>query len=193
LLDLEELIRTARRRLPTSHHALLEQIGVQDAVIDDWPAGVQGLYETLQESPPAITQLADAVAVWLPQRRVVAYNGPLLMHAIGDVELTPATRQATIDNIAWHEYGHALSVTRASQEMRRDGPRLVELLPAGLRRAIDFPGGYRPREVFDEVIANVYALMIGRAIHLDDYGVPSFLNADVYDAFQAVVPWPPDP
>jgi hypothetical protein len=61
-----------------------------------------------------------------------------------------------------------------------------------LRQAIDFPGGYRPREVFDEVIANVYALMIGRAIQLKDYGVPSFLHHDVYDAFQAVVPWPPD-
>jgi hypothetical protein len=190
--DLEALIRDARRRLPASHRALLEQIGVQDAVIDGWPAGVQGLYQTLRERPPTAEQLADAVAVWLPQRKVVAYNGPLLTHAIGQVDLSPSTRQASIDNIAWHEYGHALSVARASREMKRDGPRLVELLPAGLRHAIDFPGTYGPRQVFDEVIANVYALMIGRAIQLNDYGVPSFLHPDVYDAFQAVVPWPPD-
>ena len=63
--------------------------------------------------------------------------------------------------------------------------------PPGLRRAIDFPGGYRRREVFDEVIANVYALMISRAVHFDDYAVPSFLHSDLYDAFAAVVPWPP--
>jgi hypothetical protein len=84
------------------------------------------------------------------------------------------------------------SVTRASPTTKRQGPRLVELLPPGLRRAIDYPGSYRPREVFDEVIANVYALMIRRAVDHNDYGVPRFLHADVYDAFQAVVPWPPD-
>lgn len=191
-MRLEELIRSARRRMPASHRALLEQIGVQDAVIDDWPSGVQELYETLGETPPPIRQLADAVAVWLSGRRVVAYNGPLLTHALGDPELTPSTRQATVDNIAWHEYGHALSVTRATDEMKGDGPRLVELLPVGLRQAIDFPGSYGRRQVFDEVIASVYALMLRRAVQLSDYGVPSFLHGDVYAAFEAVIPWPPD-
>lgn len=191
-LDIQALIRNARRRLPAGHRALLEQIGVQDAVVDEWPAGVRELYETLGEAAPSVSRLADAIAVWLPGRRVVAYNGPLLVHALGDTELTPSTRQAAIDNIAWHEYGHAISVTRATPDMKREGPELVDLLPLGLRRAIDFPGSYRPREVFDEVIANVYALMIGRAVQLTDYGVPDFLHRDVYDAFRAVVPWPPE-
>ena len=158
--------------------------------MDDWPDDVRALYQTVLETPPSADELADAVAVWLPQRNVVAYNGPLLTQALRD--LTQSARQATIDSIAWHEYGHALSVTRASHEMRRDGPRLVELLPAGLRQAIDFPGAYGPRQVFDEVIANVYALMISRAVHHGEYGVPSFLDPDVYDAFQAVVTWPPE-
>ena len=128
--------------------------------------------------------------MWLPTRRIVAYNAPLLQRVLADTTLS--TRQAVINNLAWHEYGHALSATRASAEMRRDGPRLVELLPTGLRAGIDFPGAYRPREVFDEVIANVYALMVGRAVQIKDYGVPGFLHRDVYDAFAAVVPWPPD-
>jgi RimJ/RimL family protein N-acetyltransferase len=45
--------------------------------------------------------------------RVVAYNGDLLNHALNvhDPDLTSVQR--AIDNIAWHEYGHALSATRA--------------------------------------------------------------------------------
>jgi hypothetical protein len=192
-LDLQRLIDRARRRLPRSHRALLEQMSLQDAVMYDWPAQVRSLYETIRETPPQASELEGAVAVWLPTLRVVAYNGALLAHALGDGDLTPSTQQAVIDNIAWHEYGHALSVTRASSGMKRDGPRLLELLPSGLRQVVDYPGTYRRREVFDEVIANVYALMIGRAVQLKDYGVPKFLHTEVFDAFQAVVPWPPDP
>lgn len=189
-VGLESLIGRARQALPGAHGALLEQIGVQDAVIDSWPAGVQGLYETVGESPPSLAAIADAVAVWLPDRRVVAYNGPLLLLALSGIN--DSTRQAVINNIAWHEYGHALSVTRATDEMRQDGVRLLGLRPDGLRAAIDYPGTYRIRQVFDEVVANVYAMMVGRAVHQDDYSVPGFLDEAVYDAFIAVVPWPPD-
>jgi hypothetical protein len=192
-VDLHALITSARGRLPASHRGILQQIGVQDAVVYDWPTGVQALYETLREIPPNTLDLSEAVAVWLPGLRVVAYNGLLLDHALGDADLTNPTRQTTVDNIAWHEYGHALSVVRASPEDRREGPRLVELLPPGLRQAIAYPGGYRDAQVFDEVIANVYALMVSRAVHHDDYVVPDFIHRDVYDAFRAVVPWPPDP
>jgi hypothetical protein len=191
-IDLDALVASARSRLPASHRALLEQIGVQETVLQDWPAGAQALYETVRETPPYAESLSGAVAVWLQDKRVVAYNGVLLSHALDDPELSDATRQIVIDDVAWHEYGHALSVTRATPEERRDGPRLLELLPPGLRLAIDYPGGYRERQVFDEVIANVYALMVSRIVHHEDYGVPSFLHADVYDTFRAVVPWPPD-
>jgi phage tail protein X len=192
MLDLETLIAHARGQLPASHRALLEQVGLQDTVVHDWPSGVRALYLTLGETPPRRSQIEGSVALWLPARRVVAYNGRLLTHALGDPELTASTRQAVVDNIAWHEYGHALSVTRASPELKRDGPRLLALLPPGLRSAIDYPGTYRRREVFDEVIAHVYALMIRRAVQFKDYGVPTFLHRDLYQAFQAVVPWPPD-
>jgi hypothetical protein len=190
-IELDRLIASARSRLPVSHRALIEQIGVQDLVVHDWPRGPQDLYETIREAPPSTEALSGAIAVWLAGPRVVAYNGPVLLRALGDSELTDATLQYAIDNIVWHEYGHALSVTRASPAERRDGPRLVDLLPEGLRRAIDYPGGYRDRQVFDEVIANVYALMVSRVVHHGDYRVPSFIHGDVYDAFQAVVPWPP--
>lgn len=189
-VNLKLLIRRARQLVPASHRALLEQIGVQDAVIDDWPAGVQALYETLGEAPPAREAIADALAAWLPDRRVVAYNGVVLPRATAGVD--DSTRQAVINNIAWHEYGHALSVARASPEMRQDGVRLLGLLPEGLKTTIDYPGSYRLRQVFDEVIANVYAMMVDRAVRSGDYGVPEFLHADVFGAFAVVVPWPPE-
>lgn len=132
------------------------------------------------------------LAVWLPDLHVVAYNGPLLRRALDDDELGRRSVQRAVDNIAWHEYGHVLSATRASPEAKRDGARLLGLLPVGLRGAIDYPGGYRRGEVFDEVIANVYALMIGRAVHDGDYRLPEFLHPDVRKAFLDVVPWPPD-
>jgi hypothetical protein len=46
-----------------------------------------------------------------------------------------------------------------------------------LRGSIDYPGGYRRSEVFDEVIATVYAVMVSRV---------------VFDAFKEVIPWPPN-
>jgi hypothetical protein len=190
-VQLELLIATARQRLPSGHRALLEQLGVQDVVVDDWPLGVQALYETLRERPPTTDELGGAIAAWLPQRRVVAFNARLLRHALAGDELNDASRQAAIDNIAWHEYGHALSAVLASPETKALGPSLVELLPLGLRRAIDYPGGYSRGQVFDEVIANVYALMIGRVVHLNDYRFPEFLHRDIVKAFQDVVPWPP--
>jgi phage tail protein X len=190
-LDLEALIGDARARLPASHRALLEQIGVQDTVVHGWPAGVLALYETLRSTPPAVDDLVNAVAVWLQELRVVAYNGDLLTYLLGAGNLDSASVQSVVDNIAWHEYGHALSVTRASSDVKNDGPRLLELLPPGIRGAIDYPGAYRRRQVFDEVIANIYAFMIGRAVQSGDYGVPGFLHVDVYDAFTRVVPWPP--
>lgn len=191
-LDLAQLIRSARRRLPTSHRALLEQINAQDAVIPEWPVGVQDLYRTIRRPAPPPEDLAATLAAWLSELSVVVYNGPLLGHVLGERTLTSSTRQAMIDNLAWHEYGHALSASLASREMKRDGPRLLELLPPGLRQAVDYPGGYRRGQVFDEVIANVYALLVSRAVHHKDYGLPTFLHPDVYDAFQAVVPWPPE-
>jgi hypothetical protein len=188
-VDLTELVRRARSRLPAEHRALLEQVGVQETVTERWPSGVQALYRTLGEMAPAADAVSDAVALWLPTHRVVAFNGPLLGHTLSG--LTPSASQELVDFTAWHEYGHALSVVRATPAMRSTGPRLVERLPPGLRGAIDFPGGYRRDEVFDEMIANVYALMVGRVVHGSGYGFPDFLEREVVAAFRAVIPWPP--
>lgn len=181
-------IKRARARLPVEHRNLLEQIGAQEAAVDDWPSGVQDLYVSVREVPPPDASLAGAAAVWLDGLRVVVFNAPLLHETTRG--LNDSAREEFVAYIAWHEYGHALSLTRSTREQREDGERLLALLPHGMRSSIDYPGGYKRMEVFDEVIATVYAVMISR-VRTDGYGVPRFLHQDILHAFKEVIPWPP--
>jgi hypothetical protein len=136
-IDLGGAVRVARSKLPAEHRALLEQLSARDLIVEGWPDEVLNLYRTLRERPPEVEELRAALAAWLPQLRVVAFNGPLLREFLADLDAASVRR--TIERLAWHEYGHALSVTRAPDELRRNGVRLLELLPDGLRRAIDYP------------------------------------------------------
>jgi len=186
--DVLAIVRTARAELPSSHRSLLDQLGVQETAIEMWPKDVQALYSTIGEVPPRSSDLTRAVAVWLDRLRVVAFNAPLLAEATQG--LTRAARVAAITAVAWHEYGHALSLARSTRDQRRDGVRLLGLLPEGLAQSIDYPGGYRPGAVFDEVIATVYAALI-RRVRREGYGCPDYLHDDVIQAFKEVIPWPP--
>ena len=186
------VVRRARSVLPSEHRALLDHINVQEAVVDSWPEGVQNLYLTLQQRSPVRRELDGALAVWLDDLRVVAFNGPALEQATEG--LTEDGRYLAVAALAWHEYGHALSLTRSTQEQRRRGPSLLELLPARMQESINYPDGYRSSQVFDEVIATVYAVMIPRVygnVRSGVYGCPAFLHADVFEAFKEVIPWPP--
>jgi len=183
------MVRDARGLLPSAHRALLEHIGVQETVIGGWPSSVLDLYRTLLEAPPVPSAVAGALAVWLPERRLVAFNGDLLDHLIQGLD--QSSQQATVHWVAWHEYGHAISATQASSSQKLVGPDLLDLLPPGMRSAIDYPGAYTRTQVFDEVMANIYALMIGRVVQDTDYGKPDFLHPDLFDAFTSAVHWPP--
>ena len=182
-------IRRARFQLPTAHRNLLDEIGAQETAIDDWPGGVEDLYRSIRETPPARESLAGAAAVWLDGLRMVAFNAGLFHEAT--VGLDDESREALVASVAWHEYGHALSLNRSTSHQRQGGERLLSLLPAGLRGSIDYPGGYRRSEVFDEVIATVYAVMVSR-VRTYGYGAPDYLHPDVFDAFKEVIPWPPN-
>lgn len=183
-------VRWARRQLPVSHQRLLDELRVQETAIDVWPGGVIDVYRTLRETPPRERDIARAAAVWLAARRTVAFNSGFLESAT--TGLSDEWRRTIIAGVAWHEYGHALSLVRATAEQRRSGPGLYELLPSGMREQIDYPHSYRAREVFDEVVAGVYAQMVGR-IRDHGYGFPDFLEPDITNAFQEVIPWPPTP
>ena len=161
---------------------------MQETAIEAWPAGVIDLYRTVRQTPPAERSIALAAAVWLDELRTVAFNAGLFASATG--ELSDEWRLTLVAGVAWHEYGHALSLVRSTAEHRRDGPRLFEMLPSGLKGQIAYPQSYRDREAFDEVVASVYAHMVSR-IREHGYGFPDFLDRDIIDAFQEVIPWPP--
>jgi hypothetical protein len=191
--DLQRLlkeVRAARAELPVEHRELLDQLGVQETAIDDWPNGVINLYAMLREPTPRRQELDDVAATWLDGLRTVAFNARGLTEAVRGLD--GPTCRALLSGIAWHEYGHALSFTRATREHRNRGPELLALLPEGLRETIHYPGRYRTDQVFDEVIANVYALLVGR-IHSDGYSCPSYLHPAVFSAFEEVIPWPRTP
>lgn len=122
-------IREARAQLPAEHRNLLAQIGTHEGVVEDWPTGVQDLFRSVQEVPPSDAALVNAAAVWLEGLRTVVFNGPLMQAATA--VLTDASRKQLVAYIAWHEYGHALSLTRSTHEQRKSGVRLFGLLSDG--------------------------------------------------------------
>jgi hypothetical protein len=180
-------IRDARAALPANHRHLLDQLRLQEVAVEDWPRGVINLYATLREPAPPPDALDAAAAVWLDGLRTVAFNVQLLQRAVDG--LNASTRRTVVARVAWHEYGHALSVVRATPEHRRRGIQLLALLPDAVRDAIDYPGRYRTSQVFDEIIATLYALLVGR-VRTAGYVRPEYLDPDVFAAFKEVIPWP---
>jgi hypothetical protein len=180
-------IRAARAALPSAHRALLDQLGVQETAIEGWPEGVLDLYATLREPAPTRAALDGAAAAWLNGLRTVAFNIRGLQLAVEGLDRP--TRHILLSGVAWHEYGHALSVTRATREHRESGPELLNLLPDGIRQAIDYPARYRAAQVFDEIIATVYALLVG-LVPTEGYIRPVYLHPAVFTAFEEVIPWP---
>jgi len=148
------------------------------------------MYATLREPAPSPDDLDGAAAAWLRERRTVVFNATALAQTADG--LTPAARRSLIAGVAWHEYGHALSVVLAGPEQRERGVQLLELLSPPMREAINYPGRYRKSQVFDEVMATVYALMIG-GVPINGYSRPEFLAPELHAAFREVFPWPSIP
>jgi hypothetical protein len=98
-----------------------------------------------------------AFGVWMQELRII------LLHA-GHAKLAgldEATYEAFVARTAWHEWGHALSVARCSQEDIAAGRRLLDLAPDGVREGIR-GANYRPNAYRHELVAETYALLIAR-------------------------------
>jgi hypothetical protein len=103
--------------LPAAHRALLESIGASQSQAVDQPLG-EAVDSFLRSAghrglPPAMRRKLDlALGVWLQELRIVLID-------VGHPKITSldqATYEAFIARMAWHEWGHALSVVRCSRE-----------------------------------------------------------------------------
>ena len=101
--------------------------------------------------------------------------------------LDASTFAYDLSRVAWHEWGHALSIDRAEEEDVAAGERYVELLPEGLSKLVR-QAGYRRREYTHEVVAEIYAiLMIWR--RQGETGKPPWLHSEVYELVRRVAGW----
>jgi hypothetical protein len=180
-----ELIQLAWEVLPTSHRRLLSQVGasqweiVTERLGDAAAARLTSANETVPSR--AETKASDqALGMWVPSLRLVLINEAhsALLHA------DTATREALLTWVAWHEWGHALSVTSGPPHDPSEGEKLLALAPAGIRERIR-RGHYRRREYIHELIAETYALLMRERVE-GRPGRPTWLSNEIYQLMRRV-------
>lgn len=182
------IVRRAWRELPPSDRVLLEAISANQWEVCERALGTytdELLRSADRGSLPKeeIARANDALALWVPELRVVLINE---RHSAFD-GLDRPTLTYDLSRVAWHEWGHALSIDRAEEEDIAAGERYVELLPEGLARFVR-QAGYRRREYTHEVVAEIYAiLMIWR--QKGKTGRPPWLHLEVYELVRRVAGW----
>jgi len=92
-----------------------------------------------------------------------------------------------IARAAWHEWGHALSLSRATAADVAAGDRLLKLAPAGVAEFVR-AAGYRPQEYVHEIIAEIYAVLMGRR-RRGEAGQPTWLNDEIHELLKRVCGW----
>jgi hypothetical protein len=178
-LTSEALVRLAWDALPLSHRRLLMDVGASQWEIVDSGLG-HASSERLQSAGEILPNEAQtatddkALGMWVPDLRLVLINEahPALLDA------DRATREALLTWVAWHEWGHALSVTNTSPHDPSEGARLLLLAPEGIRERIR-RGNYPRREYIHELIAETYALLMRERIE-GRPGQPSWLPSEIY-------------
>ncbi len=184
----ERILHLAWLSLPPAHRALFEAIGASQWQVVYQPLGaaVDGLLRSAGHralSPPAQRKLDLALGVWIQELRII------LVHAGHTklADLDKATYEAFIARTAWHEWGHALSVVRCSQEDIAAGRRLLDLAPVGIREGVR-GAGYRSSDYTHELVAETYALLMARR-QREASGKPLWLDDEIYDLVKRVTGW----
>jgi hypothetical protein len=147
-----DIVRRAWQELPRGDRMLLEAIRADQWRLCGRALGTYAdelLRSAGSKSLPAkeISRANDALALWIPDLRVVLINEA---HSAFD-GLDGPTLDYDLSRVAWHEWGHALSLDRAEHDDIAAGERYVGLLPAGLAKLVR-EAGYRPREYTHEVV-----------------------------------------
>jgi len=180
-----DIVRQAWRELPRGDRDLLKEIRA-----DQWEVCGRSLGTYTDEllrsadrgslSAEEIARANEALALWVPELRVMLINDG---HPAFD-GLDGPTLAYDLSRVAWHEWGHALSLDRAGEEDIAAGERYVELVPEGLAKNVR-QAGYRRREYTHEVVAEIYAiLMIRRRQGKTER--PPWLHPEVYELVRRV-------
>jgi hypothetical protein len=187
-MNATDIVQHAWQELPRGDRNLLEAIGA-----DQWQVCGRklGTYtgELLRSAgrgslpAAAVSRANTALALWVPDLRVVLINEG---HPAFD-GLNGPTLAYDLSRVAWHEWGHALSLDRAGKEEVAAGERYVELLPDGLARLVR-EAGYRPGEYTHEVVAEIYSTLMARR-RLGQTGRPTWLHTEVYELVKRVAGW----
>jgi hypothetical protein len=184
-LDTGTLVQLAWDALPGSHRRLLTHVGASQ-----WEVVNQGLGNAIDERLRSAGETApsqeqtragnEALGMWVPELRLVLINEahPALLTA--DL----STREALTTWVAWHEWGHALSVTNISSHDPGEGTRLLALAPDGIRERIR-RGNYPRREYIHELIAETYALLMRERIE-GRPGQPPWLPKEIYQLISRI-------
>jgi hypothetical protein len=175
----EKLVQLAWDALPSHHRQLLTHVGASQWEIVERPLGhvTSDLLQSAGYGAPNAAQTrADdrALGIWVPGLRLVLINAshPELLSA------DPPTREALLTWVAWHEWGHALSITGRAPHDPNEGAQLLAVAPAGIRERIR-GGNYSRREYIHELIAETYALLMRESIE-GRPGQPPWLPSEIY-------------
>lgn len=129
--------------------------------------------------------LDRALGAWVPGLRVVLIDAGHAQYS----GLDDHTFEAALARVAWHEWGHALSLDRSTSEDVAAGDNLLEIAPEGVAENVRM-AGYRPRERTHELVAEIYALLMARRRrgHTDQ---PPWLADEIWSLIVRVTEWNP--
>jgi hypothetical protein len=184
----DEIVRQAWRELPPGDRNLLERIGADQWRVCGWSLGTytDELLRSADRGSLGESEVAranDALALWIPDLRVMLINES---HPAFDGLDEPSLKY-DLSRVAWHEWGHALSIDRTGENDIADGGHYVELLPDGLAMFVR-QAGYRRREYTHEVVAEIYAILMIRR-RQGTTGRPPWLHPEVYELVRRVAGW----
>jgi hypothetical protein len=183
-----EIVDLAWADLPSGHRSLLEAVGASQYGVTDEPLGQHANRFLLSAGSTLLSdslrdELDRAVGVWVPQLRIVLINATHDSFA----GLDEQTYEGVIAWVAWHEWGHALSIERATTDDVSEGLTLLGIAPAGIAARVR-QGGYRRNEYTHEIVAEVYSMLMLRLRHGAD-GRPSWLDERIYEIVRRVTGW----
>jgi hypothetical protein len=175
-----QLVQLAWDVLPTGDRRLLEQIGASrwEIVAEPLGAAVDARLRSAGHNghtPARIQADNAALGMWIRELRLVLISET--HEALVDTD--QATREELLTWVAWHEWGHALSIEGPSAHDPAEGERLLALAPDGIRERIR-RAHYPRREYIHELIAETYALLMRGKVE-GRSGRPSWLPNEIYN------------